>query len=87
MARSRVLELKRMTVPEFARQALALRNGDAWLVPDAAAAQRLAGRSLFRGRIWTAADLVDVAKPHRIISALLSSIWMGEEDDIVAEFV
>src|SRR6266699_5291270 len=56
MAGSRVFDLMRMTVLEFARQALALRSGNAWLVPDAASAQRLAGRCLFRGRIWTAAD-------------------------------
>jgi len=75
----------RMTVQEFARQASALRRGDMWLVPDASAAQRLAGRRVFRGRIWTAAELVDIARPQRIIAALIASIWMDEEDDIVAE--
>jgi hypothetical protein len=77
----------RMTVLEFARQALALRSGDMWLVPDAGSAQRLAGRGVFRGRIWNAAELADVARPHRIIAALIASIWMNEEDDIVAELV
>ena len=77
----------RLTVLEFARQPLGLRSGDMWLVPDVAAAQRLSGRSLFRGRIWTAAELVDVSKPRRIIAALVSSIWMGDEEDIGVELV
>jgi hypothetical protein len=85
MARSRVFDLMRMPVLEFACQALALRSGDMWLVPDAAAAQRLAGRHVFRARIWTAVELVDIARPQRIIAALIASIWMIEEDDIVAE--
>lgn len=85
MTSARVFELMRMTVQEFARQASALRRGDMWLVPDASAAQRLAGRRVFRGRIWTAAELVDIARPQRIIAALIASIWMDEEDDIVAE--
>jgi len=85
--RSRVFDLMRMTVLEFARQALALRSGDLWLVPDAVAAQRLAGRGGFRGQIWNAAELADVARPQRIIAALLASIWMDEEDDIVTELV
>lgn len=85
MTSARVFELMRMAVQEFARQASALRRGDMWLVPDAAAAQRRAGRRVVRGRIWTAAELVDIARPQRIIAALIASIWMDEEDDIVAE--
>lgn len=85
---ARAFELMRMTVVEFARQASALRSGDMWLVPDDAAAQRLTDRRIFRSRIWTAAKLVDVTTPRRIIAALIASIWVDvEDDDIVAELV
>ena len=88
-ARSPVFDLMRMTVLEFTRQPMALHSGATWLVPDAGAAARLAVRGISRGRIWTATELVDVARPHRIIAALLSSngIGMDEGDDIDAELV
>jgi len=89
MTRSRAFDLMRMTMVEFSRQPVAPRSCETWLVPDAAAAQRLTDRGVSRGRIWTAAELVDIARPRRIIAALLSSsgIGMDEGDDIEVEFV